>query len=81
VSDWRWECHPDDLLDNLPPEVRKQLDQLAREITVRDSMVYLGGVVDAVGRAALGGIAPPASRSEEISSMSDDSAPWRQSHP
>jgi hypothetical protein len=43
VSEWRWECHPDDLLDSLPPEVRKQLDQLAHEITVRDSMVYLDG--------------------------------------
>jgi hypothetical protein len=43
VSDWRWECHPDDLLDNLPPEARQHLDQLAREITVRESMVYLDG--------------------------------------
>lgn len=43
VSDWRWEPHPDDLLDDLPPEARASLDQLAREITVRDSMVYLDG--------------------------------------
>jgi len=34
---------PDDLLDNLTPEARRELDQLAREITVRDSMVYLDG--------------------------------------
>jgi hypothetical protein len=43
VSDWRWEPHPDDLLDDLPPEARAELDLLAREITVRDSMVYLDG--------------------------------------
>ena len=41
MSDWHWEPHPDDLLDNLPPEARTELDQLAREIVVRDSMVYL----------------------------------------
>ena len=43
VSDWAWEPHPDDLLADLPPEARTELDQLAREITVRDSMVYLDG--------------------------------------
>jgi len=43
VSDWHWEPHPDDLLDNLPPEARTELDHLAREITVRDSMVYPDG--------------------------------------
>jgi hypothetical protein len=43
VSDWRWEPHPDDLLDSLPPEARAEVDRLAREITVRDSMVYLDG--------------------------------------
>ncbi len=43
MSDWHWEPHPDDLLNGLPPEARKELDQLAREITVRDSMVYLDG--------------------------------------
>jgi hypothetical protein len=43
VSDWHWEPHPDDLLDILPPEARTELDQLAREIVVRDSMVYLDG--------------------------------------
>jgi hypothetical protein len=43
VSDWHWEPHPDDLLDGLPPEARAELDRLAREITVRDSMVYLDG--------------------------------------
>jgi hypothetical protein len=43
VSEWRWEPHPDDLLENLPPEARKELDRIAHEITVRDSMVYLDG--------------------------------------
>jgi hypothetical protein len=43
VSDWHWEPHPDDLLDGLPPEARAKLDLLAREITVRDSMVFLDG--------------------------------------
>jgi len=43
VADWHWEPHPDDLLDNLPPDVRTEVDLLAREITVRDSMVYPDG--------------------------------------
>jgi hypothetical protein len=43
VTDWTWEPHPDDLLDGLPTEARQELDQIAREITVRDSMVYLDG--------------------------------------
>jgi hypothetical protein len=43
VSDWRWEPHPDDLLTDLPPEARSELEQLAREITVRDSMIFPDG--------------------------------------
>jgi hypothetical protein len=43
VAEWHWEHHPDDLLDGLPPEALDTLRQLAREITVRDSMVYLDG--------------------------------------
>jgi hypothetical protein len=43
VSDCIWEPHPDDLLDGLPTEARQELDQVAREITVRDSMIYLDG--------------------------------------
>jgi hypothetical protein len=43
VNDWSWVPHPDDLLDGLPAEGRRQLGQVAREITVRDSMVYLDG--------------------------------------
>ena len=40
MPDWRWGCDPDDLLDST---VRDQVERLAREITVRDSMVYLDG--------------------------------------
>jgi hypothetical protein len=43
VADWQWKPHPADLLDDLPPEARKELDQLAREIMVRDSLIYLDG--------------------------------------
>lgn len=43
MSDWRWEIHPDDLLDNLPPEALKEFTRIAHEITVRDSMIYLDG--------------------------------------
>jgi hypothetical protein len=43
VSEWRWEPHPADLLESLPPEARKEFDRIAREITVRDSMAYLDG--------------------------------------
>ena len=43
MSDWHWEPHPDDLLDDLPLEARAELELLAREITVRDSMVYPDG--------------------------------------
>jgi predicted house-cleaning noncanonical NTP pyrophosphatase (MazG superfamily) len=43
MSDWHWELHPDDLLDNLPPEALKEFRRIAHEITVRDSMIYLDG--------------------------------------
>lgn len=43
VADWRWGCDPDDLLDGLSDDARKEAELLAREITVRDSMVYLDG--------------------------------------
>lgn len=43
MSEWHWEIHPDDLLDNLPPEALNEFHRLAHEITVRDSMVYLEG--------------------------------------
>jgi hypothetical protein len=43
VSDWHWEAHPGDLLEGLPAEAREQVEQIARELVVRDSMVYLDG--------------------------------------
>ena len=43
MSDWTWEPHPDDLLADLPAEARPEVEQVAREITVRDSMIYLDG--------------------------------------
>jgi hypothetical protein len=43
VADWHWEHDPDDLLDGLPAEALRELDQLATEIAVRDSMVFLDG--------------------------------------
>jgi hypothetical protein len=43
VADWHWEHDPDDLLDGLPPEAIRAVDQLATEIAVRDSMVFLDG--------------------------------------
>ena len=43
MSDWHWEVHPDDLLEGLPTEAREQVEQIARELVVRDSMVYLDG--------------------------------------
>lgn len=43
MSDWHWEIHPEDLLDNLPPEALKEFHRIAHEITVRDSMIYLDG--------------------------------------
>ena len=38
-----WEHDPDDLLGGLAPAACAELDQLAREIAVRDSMVFLDG--------------------------------------
>jgi hypothetical protein len=43
VADWRWECDPDDLLDGLPPEARRAVEELAHELAVRDSMIFLDG--------------------------------------
>ena len=43
MAEWTWEHDPDDLLDGLPPEACEELDQLAREIAVRDTMVFLDG--------------------------------------
>jgi hypothetical protein len=43
VADWRWECVTDDLLDRLPPDALQAVRQLAGELTVRESMIFLDG--------------------------------------
>jgi hypothetical protein len=43
VADWRWECDPDDLLDGLSPDAVRAVEELARELAVRDSMIFLDG--------------------------------------
>ncbi|MGH3312969.1 MAG: hypothetical protein ACRDP3_20695 [Streptomyces sp.] len=43
MADWHWEHDPDDLLDGLSPEVLREVGQLAEEIAVRESMVFLDG--------------------------------------
>jgi hypothetical protein len=41
VAEWRWECVTDDLLDGLPPDALRAVQQLAKELAVRESMVFL----------------------------------------
>lgn len=43
MADWRWELVTDDLLDRLPPEAVQAVEVLARELTVRESMIFLDG--------------------------------------
>ncbi|MFD0856210.1 hypothetical protein ACFQ07_28485 [Actinomadura adrarensis] len=43
MADWHWIADPKDLLDDLPPEALDAVGRLAREIVVRDSMVFLDG--------------------------------------
>jgi hypothetical protein len=43
VADWHWEPVTDDLFDGLPPAALKAIRQLARELTVLESMVFLDG--------------------------------------
>jgi hypothetical protein len=43
VADWRWESVTDDLLDGLPPAALQAVRQLAEELTVRESMIFLDG--------------------------------------
>lgn len=38
---WRWECISDDLLDGLPPDALRSVEQLGKELAVRESMVFL----------------------------------------
>lgn len=43
MADRRWEQFRDDLLDGLTDEARAEVDRLAHEIAVRESMVFLEG--------------------------------------
>jgi len=43
VADWHWEPVTDDLLDGLPPAALQAIRQLAGELTVRESMIFLDG--------------------------------------
>lgn len=61
MADWHWECDPDDLLDGLPPEAVRALEELAHELAVRDSMIFLDG-------ASFTGI-PPGLRIEQRGSL------------
>jgi hypothetical protein len=43
VPDWHWELVTDDLLDGLPPTALTTVRQVAGELTVRESMIFLDG--------------------------------------
>jgi hypothetical protein len=43
VADWHWEPVTDDLLDGLPPAALTMVRQVAEELTVRESMIFLDG--------------------------------------
>jgi hypothetical protein len=43
VADWHWEPVTDDLLDSLPPDALAAVRQVAGELTVRESMIFLDG--------------------------------------
>lgn len=43
MADWNWIVHPDDLLEGLPDQAITEVEQLAKELATRDSMVYLDG--------------------------------------
>jgi len=43
VADWHWEPVTDDLLDCLPPAALAAVCQVAEELTVRESMIFLDG--------------------------------------
>ena len=43
AADWQWEPVTDDLLDCLPPAALAAVRQVAGELTVRESMIYLDG--------------------------------------
>jgi hypothetical protein len=43
VADWHWELVTDGLLDGLPPAALAVVRQIAEELTVRESMIFLEG--------------------------------------
>jgi hypothetical protein len=43
VAEWHWELVTDDLLDGLPPAALTMVRQVAEELTVRESMIFLDG--------------------------------------
>ena len=43
MAEWHWEPVTDDLLDCLPPAALAGVRQLAEELTVRESMIFLNG--------------------------------------
>ncbi len=43
MAEWRRGCVHDDLLDGLPADALTAVRQLAEELTVRESMVFLDG--------------------------------------
>jgi hypothetical protein len=43
VAEWHWELVTDDLLDWLPPAALIAVRQVAKELTVRESMIFLDG--------------------------------------
>jgi hypothetical protein len=55
VADWHWEPVTDDLLDRLPPAALAAVRQVAEELTVRESMIFLDGLFIQVLLRAAGG--------------------------
>lgn len=43
MADWHWELINDDLLEGLPAEAVRGVEELARELAVRESMVFPDG--------------------------------------
>ena len=43
MADWHWELVSDDLLDGLPLAALTAVRQVAEELTVRESMIFLDG--------------------------------------
>ncbi len=43
MAEWHWEPITDDLLDGLPTDALRTVEQLGKELAVRESMVFLDG--------------------------------------